>query len=294
MLAAGNTVPVARFSSGRARVFAGEIFRLAGATATVALSERLRGLIRQLGAEECEDPALAAEAEVFLRRMHILRQNIRYDGAVRAALLFFLQEIGLDPQDVYCDTPRLRAIPPGSETIREARPLHFIHRDPWYANPHCQWNLWFPVFDIEANRSFALYPDYFERPIANDSARFDYQDWNRRGGFQSWGVAEDAEKIYPCAQETPDPAGARVALANAGEALLFSAAHLHGTLPNTSDRIRYSLELRIVRAADLESGAAAPVVDNQSRGTTLYEYFRLSDQKPAPASLIAAYLKKSR
>lgn len=295
MLPAGKTVPVARFSPGCAEVFSGEIFRLAGATATSALIERLRGLIkRQLGVENCEDPALAADADFFLRHMHILRQNIRFDGGVRTALLFFLHEIGLDPHAVYCDTPRLRAIPPGSEKNPDARPLHFIHRDPWYANPHCQWNFWFPVFDVDASRSFALYPEYFHRPIQNDSARFDYEDWNRRGGFQSWGVAIDPEKIYPCAQETPDPAGARVAIAGAGEALLFSAAHLHGTLANTSDRIRYSLELRVVRASDLASGNSAPVLDNQSRGSTLYDYFRLTDQQHPPRDLIAAYLERSR
>src|SRR3989442_1366509 len=47
-----------------------------------------------------------------------------------------------------------------------------------------------------------------------------------------------------------------------GGIILFSAAQMHSTVPNTSGRARYSIDFRTVNLADLRAGLAAPDFDS--------------------------------
>ena len=58
----------------------------------------------------------------------------------------------------------------------------------------------------------------------------------------------------------------------AGSLLLVSASHLHQSLPNLSDRVRFSIDLRLVHRGDLWAGRGAPNVDNRSSGGALADY----------------------
>jgi hypothetical protein len=48
-----------------------------------------------------------------------------------------------------------------------------------------------------------------------------------------------------------------------GATLVFSAAQLHSTLPNTTNRPRFSIDFRTVNLDDLVEGVAAPNVDSE-------------------------------
>jgi len=74
-----------------------------------------------------------------------------------------------------------------------------------------------------------------------------------------------------------------------GGVLIFSGAHLHTTVPNTSGRTRFSIDFRAVNRGDVESGAGARNVDSECTGTTLGDFRRVSDQSPLPAELVRAY-----
>jgi hypothetical protein len=73
--------------------------------------------------------------------------------------------------------------------------------------------------------------------------------------------------------------------------VLFSAAQMHSTVPNTSGRTRYSIDFRTVNLADLRTGVAAPNVDSHPVGTSLRDFVRGTDGAPMPEEVVQKYDK---
>jgi hypothetical protein len=71
--------------------------------------------------------------------------------------------------------------------------------------------------------------------------------------------------------------------------VVFSAAHMHSTVPNTTGRARYSIDFRTVNRADLESGRSAPNVDSACTGTSLRDFVRGRDGERLPEEVVALY-----
>ena len=74
-----------------------------------------------------------------------------------------------------------------------------------------------------------------------------------------------------------------------GAILLFSAAQLHSTVPNTSGRTRFSIDFRTVNLADGVSNHGARNIDSECTGTTMRDYLRSADLEHLPEDLIARY-----
>jgi hypothetical protein len=74
-----------------------------------------------------------------------------------------------------------------------------------------------------------------------------------------------------------------------GGVILFSGAHLHSTVPNTSGRTRFSIDFRTAHVDELVSLGGAPVIDRECTGTTLFELRRASDFAPVPDEIIRLY-----
>ncbi|PIQ28710.1 hypothetical protein COW36_11915 [bacterium (Candidatus Blackallbacteria) CG17_big_fil_post_rev_8_21_14_2_50_48_46] len=210
----------------------------------------------------------------YLRwRVHNLRQKIQQDRAVLRVLAEVIAELEL-ASDLWVDLPRLRAVAPQMHQIPAAAPAFSAHRDTWYANPAAQINLWIPLGNYAADQCFVFYPDYFEKPVANDSEFFDYQDWLEQVGWQ--GLQAPPETVYPQALQKPE--GPQFGFAcQAGQRLLFSGTHLHQPQPNQRDEIRFSLDLRMVSFAAQAAGSGAPQVDNASRGSTWPDFVPLEN-----------------
>jgi hypothetical protein len=75
--------------------------------------------------------------------------------------------------------------------------------------------------------------------------------------------------------------------------MLFSAAQLHSTVPNTCGLTRYSIDFRTVHLDDVWNKAGAPNVDSASTGTTMRDYIRASDYSHLPEDAIAQYCDES-
>jgi hypothetical protein len=74
-----------------------------------------------------------------------------------------------------------------------------------------------------------------------------------------------------------------------GGVLVFSAAQMHSSVPNTSGKTRFSIDFRTVNEDDLETGNAAPNIDSECTGTTLRDYLRVTDLGHVPEELVARY-----
>ena len=74
-----------------------------------------------------------------------------------------------------------------------------------------------------------------------------------------------------------------------GGIILFSAAHMHSTVPNTSGFTRFSIDFRTVHFDDVVTKSGAPNIDSECTGTTLRDYLRGTDLSRLPDDVVAPY-----
>jgi hypothetical protein len=72
-------------------------------------------------------------------------------------------------------------------------------------------------------------------------------------------------------------------------ALLFSGAHLHSTVPNTSGRTRFSIDFRTLNLEDMVNRVGAVEIDDGSTGTTARDFLKLTDRTQLPEEVVALY-----
>lgn len=71
--------------------------------------------------------------------------------------------------------------------------------------------------------------------------------------------------------------------------MLFSAAQLHSTVPNTCGLTRYSIDFRTVHLDDVWQKCGAPNSDSACTGTTMRDYMRAADFARLPEEAVARY-----
>ncbi len=63
---------------------------------------------------------------------------------------------------------------------------------------------WLPVYEIEAENSMAFHPRYFDTPVRNSSADYDYEEWNRTGRKQAAEIVKAETRKQPRPEEQLD------------------------------------------------------------------------------------------
>lgn len=245
-------------------LYCGELQTHPPSPASRALAESARDIVGREFSEQPHD----MPAEEFRQAVAQARTCVGEPSFQKLAV-DLVRELDLPLQDLLLDQVRLRAVPPGLERVEEAAPVFFAHRDTWYGNPACQINAWIPLHRVDGSNSFRFYLDAFERPVKNDSKAFSSTRFKQRGGFGR--VKGDQQSVYPRALEVAPGKTWDVEL-DGDHLLLFSAAHLHQTLPNRSGRVRFSLDFRFYRPGHLQKGLGAPDPDNESEGLMTDEY----------------------
>ena len=141
-----------------------------------------------------------------------------------------------------------------------------------------QINWWMPVYPISYENTMAFHPQYWDKPIRNNSARFDYQDWNARGRIEAANQSVQLDTRFQSAAIEPMTLENDLRLTcPPGGIIVFAAAHLHSTVPNVSNQTRFSIDFRTVDRRDIERNHGAPNVDSEAKGTTLMDYLRATD-----------------
>lgn len=259
------------------RLYAGEILVFRGFEAGRRLQAVAERLVRAAFAPE--DPQSAADAlgvEAFTKRALGMRREAMRDADYAEAWRAALRAAGFDTERLFWDPPRLRAAPSGAGfTNRRLKALP-PHRDTWGSNLAQQINWWGVVFPVTAGNTMALYLDWFDRPVANDSADWDLNELRRHRRADT----ADGYPLLPTAIDAPPAADAAPLLPEPGDVVAFSAAHLHASVPNETGVTRFSMELRTVDAEDLAAGRGAPH-DDCATPHTAYEWFhRVTDGTP--------------
>lgn len=259
-------LPILSTDDLRQRIFAGAVLRRPATPASLALADGMMNALREVLGQAPRDYRGDVHGALGGLRAEVSREPHWW-----RALAAVIDETGFALEHQRVDAPRLRALASHVAESQAPRGAYAVHRDSWYANPSAQVNWWLAIHDLEPAESFAFYPEYFHTPIANDSARLDYDALMvaARSGHAPVEVHAPDTHMRP-----PLSAARRFRLAR-GEALLFSGAHLHGGMEVTSGQVRFSLDFRTVDERDLEAGRGAPRVDVDCRGHAEADYVRL-------------------
>jgi hypothetical protein len=247
-----------------ARVFEGALVVLRGLPATTRLVEAARAVaVAHLGAEPwtvherlgVDDLAETARgAQVAFTR----------DPALRQAFADLLAEAGLDRGRTFWDRLHLRVLPPvahGADARTVDAPHRPItstrwHRDTWGSGVRAQVNWWLPLWPLSADRTLQLLPGAWDREVPNTSAAWDVTALgDPRARARMPLIPEVTAAVDEDDAVRPVPA--------VGEVLVFSGAHLHGTVPNTTAVTRLSVESRTVGLDDVLAGRGAPARDSR-------------------------------
>jgi hypothetical protein len=282
--------PASTDAERRRRLFEGDLFVYSPVPSAARLCEFARGLIDE--AFGSLDPLTAHQrmpVEQCVELLAKLKPTFIHHPTAKECLRGMLTELGCDAEKTYFDVPRLRtAFPTEYLTSGLAYAFH-PHRDTWYSAPMCQLNWWLPIYDVNPDNVMAFHPAYWSRAIRNGSAGYNYYRWNEESRKTAAQHIKTDTRVQPHAEEPLELEPQVRLLTRVGGTIIFSAAHLHSTVPNTSGRTRFSIDFRTVHLDDLVSGTGAPNLDSASTGTTMRDYLRVSDLARVPEEIVARY-----
>ncbi|GIH76223.1 hypothetical protein [Planobispora longispora] len=271
-------------------LYRGEVFVYSATPATRELIDFTRELIDD--AFDGRDPETAQyhmAVEDFAALLADLKPRFIHHPRCKELLPAVMEERGCDLESTYFDVPRLRTSTSDDYLSSGISYAFHPHRDCWYSAPFNQVNWWIPVYAVVPENVMAFHPRYFDSPVRNGSARYDYGEWNRtsrvsaarhvRSDTREQPRPEEPVELEPQVRVVPEPGGA----------MLFSGAQLHSTVPNTSGRTRFSIDFRTVDIGDVRARRGAPNVDAACTGTTLRDFLRASDLAAMPEELALEY-----
>jgi hypothetical protein len=274
----------------REALYAGQLFVYSPTPFGVALCEHARELIEE--AFDPHDPPTAQDelpVEEYAAILAELKPKFIHHPRSKELIQGLLEERGCDLETIYFDVPRMRtATSDGYLTSGIAYAFH-PHRDTWYSAPMCQLNWWLPIYEVSSENVMAVHPRYWDQPVANSSSGYNYYEWNATSRKEAAKHVKKDTRKQPKAEEELDPDPQLRIVCPVGGVIVFSAAHMHSTVDNTSGRTRFSIDFRTVNRDDLETRRGAPNVDSACTGTTLRDYLRGTDLAHLPEELVAAY-----
>jgi hypothetical protein len=274
----------------RKKLYAGQIFVFSPRPSTVKLCAFARHMIENAFAGR--DPLVAQfdmPVEQYVQIVAPLKPKFIHDPQTIGLLRDVVGELGCDLADTYVDVPRLRMVTSDAYLTAGVGYAHHPHRDTWYSAPMQQLNWWLPIYPIESESSMAFHPRYFNEPVPNTSNEFNYYEWNsvgRKNAAQH--IKEDTRKQPKATVAIESHPQVRF-VCPPGGIVLFSAAQLHSTVPNTSGRTRYSIDFRTVSVSDVRQGSGANNVDSSCTGTSLRDFRRGADLSPMPEDVVQLY-----
>lgn len=282
----------AAVSDGKRRemLYDGQLFAYSPTASSLRFVEFARDMIRRaFGSLDPETAQYEMPVEPYAALLAELKPKFIHDPRSKECIRGILGELGCDLEKTYFDVPRMRTATSDNYLIAGIAYAFHPHRDTWYSAPMFQLNYWIPIYPIVPENAMAFHPRYWSQPLRNGSAEYNYQEWNRT----SRQTAAQHIKVDTRKQPKPeepvelDPQ-IRVILPPGG-ILIFSAAQLHSTVPNTSGRTRFSIDFRTVHIGDAEARRGAPNIDSACTGTTMGDYLRVNDLAHVPEEIITLY-----
>lgn len=199
-------------------------------------------------------------------------------------------EMGCDLERTYFDVPKMRSSTSDDYLTTGIAYAWHPHRDTWYSALPSQVNWWMPIYDIDADNAMAIHPRYWSQPIRNNSGDYNYYEANvmNRGAHVARLVKEE-KRILPKPTEPIEMDPQLRLICPPGGMVLFSAAQLHSSVPNTSGVTRFSIDFRVVNREDAAAKRGAPNIDAACTGSNVRDFLRATDLALLPDDVIALY-----
>ncbi len=263
IIEAGGKPMSALSPSARRELFAGEIFEVGAPSLNKLISHATHMVENGFFGMDVETAHREIDATDYRARVIALRKAFNEDSGIRHLVDKLLEEWGANSDDAYFDTLKLRIAPPDNDALTFPLAPLAAHRDTWGSNLYEQINVWAPLKTVTDNNTVAVWPVLFDNYVPNNSKTWSLDElraWRARGNVGDY-------PLLPTSSVVHDIGTAKRLVPEVGQAALFSGAHLHASVPNTTDRARLNFELRIVFLSDVRSGEAAPNVDGEAPET---------------------------
>jgi hypothetical protein len=275
----------------RKRLYEGQLFAYSSKKSALAFAEYARRMIEEAFAPLDPEKAqfhldVARYAEILNKLKPAFIHSEESSRHVRNLLL----ELGCDPEKTYFDVPRMRSSTSDDYLTSGIAYAWHPHRDTWYSAPPCQLNFWLPVYEIASENAMAFHPRYFSQGVANTSAEYNYYTWNQthRGGHVASYTKSDPRPL-PRSTEPIELEPQIRLIPPVGGVIIFSGAQMHSSVPNTSGVTRFSIDFRTVHVDDVVQRRGAPNVDSHCTGTTMRDYFKMTDRSRLPDDAVRLY-----
>jgi hypothetical protein len=274
----------------RQKLYDGDLFVYSPRRSTLALTEFAGELARQAFAPlDPETAQFEMAVEDYAALLAELKPRFIHHPESKRLIQEMLTDFGCDPEQVYFDVPRMRSSTSNDYLTTGIAFAFHPHRDTWYSAPYVQLNWWLPIFEIGADNGLAFHPKYWETPVRNSSRIYNYADWNATSRTIAATQIGVDTRVQPVPEEEVELVPQIRPICKSGGIILFSGAQLHSSVPNTSGRTRFSIDLRTVHLGDALAGRAAPNIDSDCTGTTMGDYLRVSDLEHVPAGVVAEF-----
>lgn len=274
----------------RKRLFDGQIFVFSARPASIALCEFARAMIEEaFGAIDPRRAQYDKPVEDYVATVAPLKPRFIHHPETKKLLKAVVEDFACDLAKTYVDVPRLRMVTHGGYLTSGVGYAHHPHRDTWYSAPMCQLNWWLPIYSIESESSMAFHPRYWSQPVENSSGEFNYYEWNATGRKNAAQHVKTDTRKQPHALESMELQPEIRLVCPPGGIILFSAAQMHSTVPNTSGSTRYSIDFRTVHLDDVTSNGGAPNIDSSPVGTSLRDFHRGADLAAVPEEVVRRF-----
>jgi hypothetical protein len=271
----------------RRELYAGQLFVYSPTPSGIALCEHAQQMCEEAFAPHYPPTAQHhMSPEDYASILSDLKPRFIHHPKSKEHIQGLLGELGCDLEQTFFDVPRLRTATSDEYLTSGIAYAFHPHRDTWYSAPMCQLNWWLPVYPVTSENVMAFHPRYWEEPVKNGSSEYNYYEWNKTSRKEaSKHVKKDTRK-QPKPEEPMELDPQIRAVTEVGGALVFSAAHMHSTVPNTSGQTRFSIDFRTINAEDAAGQAGAPNVDSAATGTTMRDYLRATDLSHVPEEIV--------
>lgn len=274
----------------RERLYNGQLFVFSPLPSAAALCELGRRLAEEAFAPlDPRDAQHSLPVETFAAILAELKPRFIHHPDAKTLIPRMLEELGCDLDKTYFDVPRMRTATHGGYLTSGIAYAFHPHRDTWYSAPLCQLNWWLPIYAVTPDNVMAFHPRYWSQAVRNGSHEYNYYEWNKVSRKTAAQQIKTDTRKQPHAEEPLELDPQIRLICNVGGIIVFSAAQMHSTVPNTSGQTRFSIDFRTVHVDDVAAKRGAPNIDSACTGTTLRDFLRATDLTRIPDELVALH-----
>ncbi|GKS58300.1 hypothetical protein YTPLAS18_18270 [Nitrospira sp.] len=275
----------------RRALYNGQLFVFSPRPSSLALCEFARELIEDaFGPVDPETAQHTMPVEEYAAILGKLKPYFIHHPKSKQYLQALLAEMGCALEKTYFDVPKMRSSTSGGYLTTGIAYAWHPHRDTWYSAPASQINWWVPIYEIESDNAMAFHPRYWSESVRNNSKEYNRYVENQVGrGTHVASFTKEDPRILPKPLDPLEREPEVRLVCPVGGLILFSGAQMHSSVPNTSNKTRFSIDFRTFHVDDVAAKRGAPNVDSACTGTTLREFLRGTDLSRVSEDIAALY-----